>query len=67
MYRWKEIWTYVTDFGVPRWVEEWELVEDQEAEVHLECSLATQRFASVLRLPTGKRFLTLVENYFSLR
>ena len=64
MYRWLEIWTYVTDFDVPRLVEEWELVEYQGEEV--ECSLAAQRFASAVRLPTGNKFLTLVEHFFSL-
>ena len=65
MHRWVEVWTYVEDFGVPRWIEEWEL-EEEEQGTKMEPSLAARRFASATRIPTGRDFLAFVADYFSL-
>ena len=71
-YRWVEIWSYVSDNGISRWIEEWEMSEQQQQqqrqqETRTENSLAAQRFASVVRLPTGRNFLAMVADYFSLQ
>ena len=71
MHHWIEVWTYVEDFGVPRWIEEWELEEEEEPrqqyqEMKMEPSLAARRFASATRIPTGRDFLAFVAEYFSL-
>ena len=71
MYRWMEVWSYVNDFGVKHWIEEWEcvtVVDTREEENYAEPakSLAAERFAYAVRIPTGMDFLDLVKNYFSV-
>ena len=69
MSRWIEVWSYVEDFGVPRWVEDWEIEEEpreQQQDLEMGATLAARRFASALRMPTGRDFLAFVADYFSL-
>ena len=73
MYRWMEVWSYIYDFGVPHWIEEWELVsiiddrkEEEEKYAKLSKSLASQRLSHTVRVPTGVAFLAVVEDFFSI-
>ena len=67
MYRWIEVWLYVEDFNVPRWVEAWELEEEpRQPDLELGATLAAMRFAGAARMPTGRDFIAFVGDYFSL-
>ena len=67
-----EVWSYVYDFGVPHWIEEWELVsiienrKEEENDTKLPRSLAAERFSHAVRVPTGVAFLAVVEDFFSI-
>ena len=71
MYHWIESLSYVNDFGVPRWREEWELILD----VEYKCSKCSAKFSTnssfnfhwqTSHVPTGHDFLAMVKEYFSL-
>ena len=71
MEHWIEALSYVKDFGVPRWKEEWELIIDFE----YKCSKCNAKFSTnaafkfhwtTSHVPTGHDFLTLVTDFVSL-
>ena len=63
--RWKEVWTDVDTFGVERWVEEWEAVT--MVEIVEDSCLAAQKFAHAVRLPTGRNFLAMIKEFFTIQ
>ena len=71
MSRWIEVWTFVEEFGVPHWKEEWELVEEDqfmcsECNVTFTTSASLQFHRRTTHVPTGRDFLALVRAYFSI-
>ena len=73
MEHWIEALSYVDDFNVARWIETWELVVDDVQFKCLKCnavftSNAAYKFHyTSSHTPTGRDFLVLVEDYFSLQ
>ena len=72
MHHWIEALSYVNDFGVSRWKEEWELVVDV---VEYKCSKCSAKFTTMSsfkfhwttgHVPTGYDFFTKVKEYFFL-
>ena len=61
---WIEVWSYVEDSDVPRWIEIWEMEEPQQQD--REATLAVRRFASATHIPTGRDFIAFVADFFRL-
>ena len=70
--RWVEEWSYVEDFRVPHWKENWVLVVDTE----FKCSKCNAKFSTnssfkfhqaTSHTPTGQNYLVLVKDFFSIQ
>ena len=71
MSRWIEVRSFVEDFGVPHWKEEWELVKDDKfmcskCEFIFTTSASLKFHWRTSHVPTGRDHLALVKQYFSI-
>ena len=65
MQRYVEIWTFVEDFGTPRWIEEWELVTYPSKEIPILKKEHNNYRQNYNTLSGNKRIINYYPHYMS--